>query len=58
LNRQADFDDMEVARTIEFAPNVGIIFIKTFNSWHSVRPMQAPSKECMRRNLIINIKSD
>ena len=58
LNRQAGFDDMEVVDTIEFAPNTGVIFIKTFNSWHSVRPMHASEPGPMRRNLIINIKTD
>lgn len=58
LNRQAGFEDMEVVDTIAFAPNTGVIFIKTFNSWHSVRPMQSTVKDSMRRNLIINIKTD
>jgi len=48
---------MEVLDTFEFLPNSGVIFIKTFNSWHSVRPMQSTDPELMRRNLIINIKS-
>ncbi len=57
LNRQAGFEDMEVLDTFEFLPNSGVIFIKTFNSWHSVRPMQSTDPELMRRNIIINIKS-
>jgi hypothetical protein len=58
LNRQAGFDEMDVVGNIPFAPNTGVIFIKTFNSWHSVRPMQATLTGRMRRNLIINIKTD
>jgi hypothetical protein len=58
LNRQATFDDMEVVDTIDFAPNTGVVFIKTFNSWHSVRPMRAPGQENMRKNIIVNITSD
>jgi 2OG-Fe(II) oxygenase superfamily len=58
LNRQAGFEDMEVVESIRFAPNTGVVFIKTFNSWHSVRPMQAEQPGVMRRNLIINIKTD
>jgi len=57
LNRQARFEDMEVLDTFEFMPNSGVIFIKTFNSWHSVRPMNSTDPELMRRNVIINIKS-
>jgi hypothetical protein len=55
LNTQADFKDMEVLDTFEFLPNTGVIFIKTFNSWHSVRPIQGSEEGPMRRNLVINI---
>jgi len=57
LNRQAAFEDMDVLDTFEFLPNSGVIFVKTFNSWHSVRPMRGSTPELMRRNLIINIKA-
>jgi hypothetical protein len=57
LNRQAAFDDMAVVDTFEFTPNSGVVFIKTFNSWHSVRPMTGKDPNVMRRNIIINIKS-
>jgi hypothetical protein len=56
LNQQADFAEMETLDVLEFKPNTGVVFIKTFNSWHAVRPMRAPA-EVMRRYLIINIKS-
>jgi hypothetical protein len=46
---------MEVLETFEFLPNTGVVFVKTFNSWHSVRPIQGPSDGTMRRNLVINI---
>jgi hypothetical protein len=55
LNVQADFKDMDVMDTFEFLPNTGVVFIKTFNSWHSVRPIQGPEDGPMRRNLVINI---
>ena len=55
LNVQADFKDMDVLDTFEYLPNTGIVFIKTFNSWHSVRPIQGPENGPMRRNLVINI---
>lgn len=57
LNRQASFEEMDVLDTLEFRPNSGVIFIKTFNSWHSVQPMNSSDPELMRRNIIINIKS-
>jgi hypothetical protein len=46
---------MEVLDTIEFLPNTGVVFIKTFNSWHSVRPIQGLKDGPMRRNLVINV---
>jgi hypothetical protein len=57
LNQRAEFDDMEVLHTFEFEPNQAILFIKTHNSWHSVRPMTGNSAEMMRRTLTINIES-
>ncbi len=55
LNRQSTFDDMEVIDTFPFEPNQAVIFVKTFNSWHSVRPMTGPAEK-MRKTLIINIE--
>ncbi len=50
------FAEVEVLRTYEFEPNQAVIFIKTFNSWHSVRPMTCPDPGIMRRTLTINIE--
>jgi hypothetical protein len=58
LNRQARFEDMEVLDTFEFTPNQGVVFVKTFNSWHSVRPMAGNGSEAMRRTLTINIEAE
>ncbi len=57
VNRRAEFEDMEVLDTYEFLPNQCVIFIKTFNSWHSVRPMTASGSKAMRKSLTINIES-
>jgi hypothetical protein len=46
---------MEVIDTYEFMPNQGVVFIKTFNSWHSVRPMTGPDAGALRKTLTINI---
>lgn len=56
LNRQARFEDMEVVDVYEFTPNQAVIFVKTFNSWHSVRPMTGVGSSAMRRTLTINIE--
>jgi len=57
LNRQAEFADMEVLETYEFTPNQAVIFVKTFNSWHSVRPMTGANSNIRRRTLTINIET-
>jgi hypothetical protein len=56
LNRRAEFEDMEILETLEFGPNQAVIFVKTFNSWHSVRPMRGAGSKAMRRTLTINIE--
>ncbi len=56
MNRQAAFEEMEVLDSFEFTPNQAVIFIKTFNSWHSVRPMTGVGSSAMRKTLIINIE--
>lgn len=56
LNRYLSFDQVETIRTMEFAPNQCVIFIKTFNSLHAVKPMNGP-KDVMRRTLTLNIET-
>jgi len=58
LNRQAGFDEVDTLHTYEFTPNQAVIFIKTFNSWHSVRPMGGAGSDAMRRTLTINIERE
>lgn len=56
-NRQLGFDEVEVLDTFAFEPNQAVVFVKTFNSWHSVRPMTAPDRDILRRTLTINIET-
>ena len=56
LNRQGRFEVMEVIDTFDFKPNQAVLFVRTFNSWHSVRPMQGKDSPAMRRSLTINIE--
>jgi hypothetical protein len=56
MNRLADFEEMEVLDTYEFTPNQAVIFVKTFNSWHSVRPMTGKGSNALRWTLTINIE--
>jgi hypothetical protein len=55
-NRVAGFDEMEVLHTYPFTPNQCVVFVKTFNSWHSVAPMHGPRGR-LRRTLTINIEA-
>lgn len=55
-NEQLAFDQVDVLDTFPFEPNQAVVFVKTFNSLHSVRPMTGPA-ERMRRTLTINIET-
>lgn len=56
INRYLGFEDVETIDTMPYEPNQCVIFIKTFNSLHAVRPMTGPC-EVMRRTLTVNIES-
>jgi hypothetical protein len=55
MNRSLEFEDVEPFKTFEFEPNQVALFIKTFNSLHSVPPMTGPEGR-MRRTLTLNIE--
>jgi len=57
MNQQLGFDEVEVIDTFPFEPNQAVVFVKTFNSWHSVRPMSAPVPGGWRRTLTINVEA-
>jgi len=57
LNRLADFDEMEVIDTYPYEPNQCVVFVKTWNSWHSVRPMTGPGSNALRKTLTIVIET-
>jgi 2OG-Fe(II) oxygenase superfamily len=56
VNGKAEFEDMEPLGAYEFEPNQCVVFVKTFNSWHCVRPMRGRGTTAMRRSLTINIE--
>lgn len=56
MNRYISFDEAESLHTFEFRPNQCVIFIKTFNSLHCVRPITGTGSQAMRRTLTINIE--
>ncbi|MGH0035617.1 MAG: hypothetical protein ACQGVK_11385 [Myxococcota bacterium] len=57
-NRQLPFDQVAPLHTYAFQPNQCILFVKTFNSLHCVRPMTAHGSDVLRRTLTINIEHD
>lgn len=57
LNRYLDFGEVETLRTYEFQPNQAVVFIKTFNSLHAVRPLKGQQNaDQFRRTITINIE--
>lgn len=56
VNRLAGFEHMAVLDTYEFTPNQGVVFVKTLNSWHWVRPMTGRGSNALRKTLTINIE--
>jgi hypothetical protein len=55
-DRDLGFTDVERLDTYPYLPNQVLMFVKTFNSWHSVEPMQGPDG-LMRKTLTINIEA-
>ncbi|HKP47723.1 MAG TPA: 2OG-Fe(II) oxygenase [Pyrinomonadaceae bacterium] len=56
VNNQLEFDEVETVRTFDYRPNQCVVFIKTFNSLHAVRPMKGHGTGLMRKTLTINIE--
>jgi len=56
FNRYLEFDEVDTIASYPFLPNQALIFIKTFNSWHAVKPMTGYGSKDLRRTLTINIE--
>ena len=56
VNAQLEFDEVEVLRTFAYEPNQCLVFVKTFNSLHAVRPMPGEGSGLMRKTLTVNIE--
>lgn len=57
VNHRLEFEDVEVLKTWDFTPNQCLVFVKTFNSWHSVSPMRGPADGALRKTLTVNIEA-
>jgi len=58
MNHYMEFDEVDTLKAFEFRPNQCVIFVRTFNSLHSVRPMTGPGTGALRKSLTINIESE
>lgn len=56
MNGQLPFEKMDHIKTFPFVENQCVLFVKTYNSWHSVMPMTGPA-EGLRKTLTINIEN-
>ena len=57
LNNQLPFEEVETLNTFEFGSNQCVIFVRTFNSLHCVRPLRGEGSNALRRSLTINIET-
>jgi hypothetical protein len=57
-NRMVPWDKIEVIDTVPFVPNQCTVFVKTFNSLHSVRRMQNKGSDALRKTITIVIEKD
>jgi hypothetical protein len=55
-NKYFDFEQVNTLKKMAFNPNQAVIFVKTWNSWHAVSPLHAPSGENLRKTLTVNIE--
>jgi hypothetical protein len=55
-NKYFDFEQVNTLKKMDFNPNQAVIFVKTWNSWHAVSPLKAPSGENLRKTLTVNIE--
>ena len=55
-NQYLEFDEVETLTGFPYSSNSCVIFIKTFNSLHAVRPMTGQGHDVMRKTLTINIE--
>ena len=55
-NKMVPWDKIEVLDTIPFVPNQCTVFVKTFNSLHSVRKMKENGSNALRKTVTIVIE--
>lgn len=56
VNGKARFEDMDIAASLAFEPNRAMLFIRTYDSWHSVRPMTVRGSSALRKTVTVSIR--
>ncbi len=56
VNGKAEFCEMEIASSLAFEPNRALLFVRTHDSWHSVRPMTAPGSPALRKTVTVTLR--
>lgn len=57
INKRVDFDAAETIASYPFDSNQCLLFIKTFNSLHCVKPMRGNDRSILRKMLVVNIEA-
>jgi len=57
-NRIVPWEKIEIIDTVNFVPNQCVVFVKTFNSLHSVRKMNQKGSKALRKTVTIVIEHD
>lgn len=55
INYSLPFDKLNTIQVYDFNSNQALIFLKTFNSWHCVKPINGP-QGAFRRSIVINLE--
>lgn len=59
VNHYTEFESVECVHKFPYVPNQCMFFIKTYDSWHCIRPMTAPTEaNAMRRTVTVVIERD
>jgi hypothetical protein len=56
LNNTYEFEECNIIKTIKFNPNQLLIFLKTYNSFHSVGPLNGKQEGFYRKSITLNIE--
>ena len=56
VNNTLEFEETSILKTIEFNKNQMLVFPKSYNSLHSVGPLNGNDKNYFRRSLTLNIE--